>query len=459
MANPCQLGEVGPRGGQRGAPERQRWALEPKQRGTPMVNPCQLVEVGPRGGQRGALEPQQRGTPMVNPCQLGEDELGNKLDWGRLKYTDLYGSKGWCNVDLGTKADATCGCSLDGIDGEYCQIMKEGFCPNQCSGLGECVYGFCKCYEGWYGTDCARKKAGLPMEPSNIGTARPRLAASAKLPRVMLDPQRQPAREQESKDRAVKTTRKRPFIYVYDIPAEYNTRMLEYKHQGTLDPEGANFFCVPIYLTYNRPMHAANMMLEVKRWLEKTHPWWKRRQGRDHIWLMAHDEVCVYVSISLAPSEISNTYSMLSHWGRMELHHTSASGWPPDNYSRPLVWPGYQDEDWRNVYLDSPHPCFDPKKDLLIPAFKSPSHFTKSPLMGARPVKRDILLFFRGDVGLHREKWYGRRIRQTLYQLAQEEKWREKHNIFIGTGANYEGDYGDYLVRSKFCLVAPGKSS
>jgi hypothetical protein len=37
-------------------------------------------------------------------------------------------------------------------------------------------------------------------------------------------------------------------------------------------------------------MHAANMMLEAKRWLQKTMPWWDRRGGRDHIWLMAHDE-------------------------------------------------------------------------------------------------------------------------------------------------------------------------
>ena len=39
-----------------------------------------------------------------------------------------------------------------------------------------------------------------------------------------------------------------------------------------------------------RPMHGANMMLEAKRWLQKAMPWWDRRGGRDHIWLMAHDE-------------------------------------------------------------------------------------------------------------------------------------------------------------------------
>ena len=42
--------------------------------------------------------------------------------------------------------------------------------------------------------------------------------------------------------------------------------------------------------TSPRPMHVANMLLEVKRWLQKTMPWWDRRGGRDHIWLMPHDE-------------------------------------------------------------------------------------------------------------------------------------------------------------------------
>ena len=38
-------------------------------------------------------------------------------------------------------------------------------------------------------------------------------------------------------------------------------------------------------------MHAANMLLEAKRWIEATHPAaWKRRGGRDHVWLVPNDE-------------------------------------------------------------------------------------------------------------------------------------------------------------------------
>ena len=46
-------------------------------------------------------------------------------------------------------------------------------------------------------------------------------------------------------------------------------------------------------MTYAGPrvMHAANMLLEAKRWIEKTHPTaWQRRGGRDHVWLVPNDE-------------------------------------------------------------------------------------------------------------------------------------------------------------------------
>ena len=29
------------------------------------------------------------------------------------------------------------------------------------------------------------------------------------------------------------------------------------------------------------------MLLEAKRWIEAELPWWRRRQGRDHIWYAA----------------------------------------------------------------------------------------------------------------------------------------------------------------------------
>jgi hypothetical protein len=40
-----------------------------------------------------------------------------------------------------------------------------------------------------------------------------------------------------------------------------------------------------------RVMHPSNMMLQAQQWIERTHPRaWRRRSGRDHIWLSPNDE-------------------------------------------------------------------------------------------------------------------------------------------------------------------------
>ncbi len=53
----------------------------------------------------------------------------------------------------------------------------------------------------------------------------------------------------------------------------------------------------------------------------------------------------------------------------------------------------------------------------MIPSLKPPSHYQFSPLMGAQPLHRDVLLYFRGDVGGgFRAKRYSRGIRQQLHK-------------------------------------------
>ncbi len=61
------------------------------------------------------------------------------------------------------------------------------------------------------------------------------------------------------------------------------------------------------------------MTLEAKRYLQKTWPWWNRRQGRDHIWLFSHDEGACW-----APTEVFNSSIILTHWGRMDPNHRCA---------------------------------------------------------------------------------------------------------------------------------------
>ncbi|KAG2488357.1 hypothetical protein HYH03_013047 [Edaphochlamys debaryana] len=460
------------------------------------------------------------GRPLMESCKPGRVPANDSkdaplvaTDWGNkeIALEDLTGPKGWCNADEEQYGDITeavkgsCGgwrgCPEEYQHGEYCDEFSETPCLNQCSGHGECDAGYCRCHKGWYGEDCARKKAGEDMEPGH-GPERPWL-------RDVLQPVPAAATEPPSGGGAGAGPpgRLRPLIYVYDMPPEFSTRMHQYKltrefcgyrefkkdnttglfgasysiesylHEmlllsphRTFDPEEADFFYVPVYYTcfmwpingwadfpfwgapsaYHRFSNAAHMWLAAKRWVQANFPFWDRRGGRDHIWLTNHDEGACYM-----PTEIYNTSIMLTHWGRMDLNHSSNTGYDADNYNQELLWPGILDgKDVRTLFQG--HPCYDPRKDLVIPGFKPPKHYASSPFSGLPPFQRDILLYLRGDVGQHRSPSYSRGIRQKLFKLAQEYHWGEKHAIYIGSEGEVPGPYSEHLARSVFCAVVPG---
>ena len=97
------------------------------------------------------------------------------------------------------------------------------------------------CVQFRYGTDCSRKMAGLPMEPSSLPST-PWVA-----PAVGLAPPAwsgsgeggggggEGGGDEDSGGSGGaggggrRTTRKRPFIFVYDLPTDYNARLLQYK--------------------------------------------------------------------------------------------------------------------------------------------------------------------------------------------------------------------------------------
>ncbi|EFN59979.1 hypothetical protein CHLNCDRAFT_56485 [Chlorella variabilis] len=125
--------------------------------------------------------------------------------------------------------------------------------------------------------------------------------------------------------------------------------MLMQSEHRTLDAEEADFFYVPVFTScfiwpvrdgadslydffysvgHNRVQGATNMLLEAFHWIQSHQPWWERRGGRDHIWLVTHDEGSCWVPAAIRPSII------LSHWGRTDLNHSSLSGYHyMDSYS------------------------------------------------------------------------------------------------------------------------------
>ncbi|KXZ53467.1 hypothetical protein GPECTOR_7g917 [Gonium pectorale] len=355
-----------------------------------------------------------------------------------------------------------------------------------------------RCDDGYYGHDCARRKAGLPLQPSLIPT-RPWLASMLHEPPAAIEP-------------PPKATRKRPLIYVYDLEPLYQSKLLQYRvsppwcvhrrhdwpanisvwsdgwvyaadtllhelllisEHRTFDPEEADFFyvphsasCLPFpignwadYPWFKGPggpriRQMVNMLMEAVDWINATYPFWQRRGGRDHIWLFTHDEGACW-----APN-VLNSSIWLTHWGRLDPDHKSNTAYIVDRY----------DSDFQNhlqpegflTHIKG-HPCYNPEKagfpgsrDLVIPAFKRPGHYGRSPLVAAPSRERDVFFFFRGDVGKHRMPNYSRGVRQKVYKLAKEGGWAEKYKFLIGDGQDVQGDYSDLYSRAVFCLVAGG---
>lgn len=58
-------------------------------------------------------------------------------------------------------------------------------------------------------------------------------------------------------------------------------------------------------------------------------------------------------------AEIYDVSIMLTHWGRMDLHHESNTAFTPDNYSQEYEHP-MQPGGW--LHLIKGHPCYTPGK-------------------------------------------------------------------------------------------------
>ncbi|KAL4856586.1 DNA-directed RNA polymerase II subunit RPB2 [Chlorella vulgaris] len=419
--------------------------------------------------------PLRFGRPIPHNCRRNTGFDGSPGKFGTVDTDTLYGEKGWCQAE---EPEVSCPCLLDGVGGKTCSVFHEAFCPNQCNGHGECNLGFCKCQAGWWGHDCAYRMQGVPWSP----------AWDPPLP-----------------------TRKRPFIYVYELPPIYNAVLLSYRTEKahcvvrffdehnrtimndphlhnletglhemllqsehrTLDPSEADYFYVPVYsrcLIYpvafatdfpyfhggpaaSRIGAATNLLLEVFHWIRSHHPWWDRSGGRDHIILSVHDEGSCWIPAALRPAII------LSHWGRTDFPHISQTSFGPDNYSLNITHPVWQPEG--HLGKLGAFPCYDPRKDLTVPLMWSPNKYGSSPLLGAPTRERHILAFFKGRV-MEDKPAYSRGTRQFLAKMTRDNNWWGKHRIHVGDAMpkgniSESVSYSEALASSVFCFSLMGE--
>ncbi|OIT00786.1 PREDICTED: uncharacterized protein LOC109229226 [Nicotiana attenuata] len=424
-------------------------------------------------------------------------------DWTKADldvFTTNGSKRGWCNVDP-AEAYASkvlfkeeCDCKYDGLWGRFCEVSVLSTCINQCSGHGLCRGGFCQCSSGWFGADCS-----VPSVVSSITEwphwLRP---AQVNVPENLMSGVNLVNLDAIAEKR-------RPLIYVYDLPPDFNSLLLEGRHfklecvnrmydhrnatiwtdqlygaqmalyesllaspHRTLNGEEADFFFVPVLdsCIITRADDAPHLNMQEHKGLRSSltlefykkaydhiitqYPYWNRSSGKDHIWFFSWDEGACY-----APKEIWNSM-MLVHWGNTNSKH---------NHSTTAYWA----DNWDSVSSDrrGNHPCFDPNKDLVLPAWKRPDEGSLEAKLWSRPrEKRKTFFYFNGNLGPaykngRPEATYSMGIRQKVAEefgstLNKEGKLGKQHAEDVIVTPLRAGNYHEELASSVFCGVMPG---
>ncbi|KAK3217773.1 hypothetical protein Dsin_011743 [Dipteronia sinensis] len=414
-------------------------------------------------------------------------------DWAKPDLDNLFTTNasepGWCNVDPKeayaekVRFKEECDCKYDGLWGRFCEVPVLSTCVNQCSGHGHCRGGFCQCDNGWYGTDCSipsvtssvrewpqwLRPAQLDI-PSNANITGNLINLNAVLKKkrpliiFMICPQSSTVYSLRIYDE-INATLWTDQLYGSQIAFYESLLASPYR---TLNGEEADFFFVPVLdaCIITRADDAPHLSMQEHEGMRSSltlefykqaydhivehYPYWNRSSGRDHIWFFSWDEGACY-----APKEIWNSM-MLVHWGNTNSKH---------NHSTTAYWA----DNWDRIssIRRGNHSCFDPDKDLVLPAWKRPDVTSLGSKLWASPrEKRKTLFYFNGNLGPAYENGrpeasYSMGIRQKLAEEFgsspnKEGKLGKQHaeDVIVSPlrSENYHGD----LASSVFCGVLPG---
>ncbi|KAJ3679276.1 hypothetical protein LUZ60_017287 [Juncus effusus] len=237
-------------------------------------------------------------------------------------------------------------------------------------------------------------------------------------------------------------------IYIYDLPSEFNKDWLSnprcrthlfaaevaihealLTYQGRVtDPNEADFFFVPVYVSCNFSTpngfpslrHARPLIREAIELVSSEFPFWNRSNGKDHVFVTSHDfGACFHPMEDMA----------------------IADGIPSFLKDSILL---------QTFGVKGPHVC-QQAPHILIPPHVSPSLARNFP--NPESSTRDIFIFFRGKIELHPKnisgRFYSKKVRTELFK-----RYSSNPKFYLKRKPS-EG-YKSEISRSVFCLCPLG---
>ncbi|CAN7005921.1 hypothetical protein IGI04_009669 [Brassica rapa subsp. trilocularis] len=241
-------------------------------------------------------------------------------------------------------------------------------------------------------------------------------------------------------------------IYVYDLPARFNAdwvtssdrcashlfaaevaihrALLSDSNVRTLDPEEADFFFVPVYVSCNFSTangfpslsHARSLISSAVDFISESYPFWNRTRGSDHVFVASHDfGACFHAMEDMAIEE-----------GIPEFMKNSII--------------------LQTFGVNYKHPCQE-AEHVVIPPYIPPESVQRAIDRAPANGRRDIWAFFRGKMEVNPKnisgRYYSKGVRTAiLKKYGGRRRFHLNRHRFAG--------YRSEILRSVFCLCPLG---
>ncbi|CAG7910645.1 unnamed protein product [Brassica rapa] len=241
-------------------------------------------------------------------------------------------------------------------------------------------------------------------------------------------------------------------IYVYDLPARFNVdwvtasdrcashlfaaevaihrALLSDSSVRTSDPEEADFFFVPVYVSCNFSTangfpslsHARSLISSAVDFLSDRYPFWNRTRGSDHVFVASHDfGACFHAMEDMAIEE-----------GIPEFMKNSII--------------------LQTFGVNYKHPCQE-AEHVVIPPYIPPESVQRAIDRAPANGRRDIWAFFRGKMEVNPKnisgRFYSKGVRTAILK-----KYGGRRRFYLNRH-RFAG-YRSEIVRSVFCLCPLG---